>query len=115
MRVVGRQLAAAPKALSVNFTSLGPKKVKNIEEPVLVYSVSVEAPSTSNARASLSYDAAKATIAVMPFSNLSNDEEQRHFIDGITEDIISGLSRFHSLVVIARNSTFRLRDAALTT
>ncbi len=52
----------------------------------------------------------KPTIAVLPFSNLSGDPEQQYFSDGITEDIITQLSRFHELSVIARNSSFRFRD-----
>lgn len=48
----------------------------------------------------------KPSIAVLPFANLSGDAEQEYFTDGVTEDIITELSRFHSLFVIARNSTF---------
>jgi TolB-like protein len=55
----------------------------------------------------------KPSIAVMPFDNLSGDAQQEHFIDGITEDIITELSRFSSLFVIARNSTFSYRGRAV--
>ncbi len=55
----------------------------------------------------------KPSIAVMPFDNLSGEAEQGHFIDGITEDIITELSRFSSLFVIARNSTFSYRGRAV--
>ena len=48
----------------------------------------------------------KPSIAVLPFQNMSGDPEQEYFTDGITEDIITELSRFHSLFVIARNSSF---------
>jgi TolB-like protein len=48
----------------------------------------------------------KPSIAVLPFQNMSGDPEQEYFTDGITEDIIAELSRFHSLFVIARNSSF---------
>ena len=48
----------------------------------------------------------KPSIAVLPFLNMSGDPEQEYFTDGITEDIITELSRFHSLFVIARNSSF---------
>jgi TolB-like protein/DNA-binding SARP family transcriptional activator/predicted Zn-dependent protease len=51
----------------------------------------------------------KPSIAVLPFENLSDDPEQQYFSDGITEDIITELSRFHSLFVIAGNSSFRYR------
>src|SRR5213075_1490335 len=49
------------------------------------------------------------SIAVLPFTNLSGDPEQQYFSDGITEDIITELSRYHSLLVIARNSCFQFR------
>ena len=48
----------------------------------------------------------KPSIAVLPFQNMSGDPEQEYFADGITEDIITELSRFHSLFVIAQNSSF---------
>src|SRR5262249_2226939 len=55
----------------------------------------------------------KPSIAVLPFTNLSGDPEQQYFSDGITEDIITELSRFRSLFVIARNSSFQFRDKAV--
>ena len=51
----------------------------------------------------------KPSIAVLPFTNMSGDPEQEYFADGITEDIITELSRFRSLFVIARNSSFHLQ------
>jgi TolB-like protein len=56
---------------------------------------------------------AKPSIAVLPFVNLSGDSEQQYFSDGITEDIITELSRFRTLFVIARNSSFRYRGGEL--
>jgi TolB-like protein len=56
---------------------------------------------------------AKPSIAVLPFLNLSGDLEQQYFSDGITEDIITELSRFRGIFVIARNSSFRYRGDAL--
>ena len=53
---------------------------------------------------------AKSSIAVLPFANLSNDPEQEYFSDGITNDIITDLSKFHDLFVIASNSTFVYKD-----
>lgn len=55
----------------------------------------------------------KPSIAVLPFANMTGDPGEEHFIDGITEDIITDLSRFHSLFVIARNSTFSYKGKAL--
>ncbi len=54
----------------------------------------------------------KPSIAVLPFANLSGDPDQQYLSDGITEDIITELARFHSLLVISRNSSFQLRGAA---
>src|ERR1700746_3220771 len=51
----------------------------------------------------------KPSVAVLPFTNMSGDPEQQYFIDGITEDIITELSRFRQLFVIARNSSFQYR------
>jgi TolB-like protein/Tfp pilus assembly protein PilF len=55
----------------------------------------------------------KPSVAVLPFRNLSGDPEQQYFSDGITEDIITELSRFHSLFVIARHSSFQFRDKTM--
>src|SRR5713101_9178907 len=55
----------------------------------------------------------KPSIAVLPFQNMSGDPEQDYFADGIVEDIITGLSRFKWLFVIARNSTFVYKGQAL--
>ena len=54
----------------------------------------------------------KPSIAVLPFDNMSGDPEQEYFSDGMTEDIITGLSRFRSLFVVARNSTFAYKGKA---
>jgi adenylate cyclase len=93
--------------IKASFEDLGPQTLKNIAEPVRAYRVagtprvSVVAPKPS---------ADKPSIAVLPFTNMSGDPEQAYFSDGITEDIITELSRFRSLFVIARNSSFAFRD-----
>ena len=82
--------------------------------PGLLYLVSQEAPSRALLAAGAAQAAAvpaaaakpRVSICVLPFSNMSGDLEQEYFSDGISEDIITELSRFHSLFVIARNSTF---------
>ena len=56
----------------------------------------------------------KPSIAVLPFQNMSGDPEQEYFADGMVEDIITGLSRFKWLFVIARNSTFTYKGRAST-
>ncbi len=94
--------------LEAAFDDLGEQKVKNISKPVRVYRARGETGEEAtygdvSAVASLPD---KPSIAVLPFNNLSGDPEQEYFADGMTEDIITGLSRFRSLFVIARNSTF---------
>jgi TolB-like protein/class 3 adenylate cyclase len=92
------------------FEDIGEQRLKNIAESVRAYRVSgTEASSiaTSSSRPEL---LPKPSIAVLPFSNLSGDPDQAYFSDGITEDIITELSRFSSLLIVARNSTFQYRS-----
>src|SRR4029453_7226124 len=78
-------------------------------QPVRVYRIT-GTPRASIAASKVETD--KPSIAVLPFVNMSADPEQQYFGDGVTEDIITELSRFHSLLVIARNSSFQYRAAA---
>ena len=55
----------------------------------------------------------KPSIAVLPFENISNDPEQKYFSDGITEDLITDLSKISGLIVIARNSSFKYKGQAV--
>jgi adenylate cyclase len=95
----------------VEFEDLGDQTVKNIIRPIRVFRIRLDPdPKTSPEGAT---DAAVATtiskkpsIAVLPLANMSGDPEQEFFTDGLTEDIITELSRFHNLLVISRNSTF---------
>ena len=91
-------------------TDLGSQLLKNIAEPVHVYRVEAEQPATVvRSQKSLLALPDKPSIAVLPFTNLSSDKEQDYFCDGITEDIITELSRFSELFVIARNSSFQYK------
>ncbi|MCA0273309.1 MAG: adenylate/guanylate cyclase domain-containing protein [Proteobacteria bacterium] len=91
--------------IEVAFEDLGDKLLKNISRPVRVYRVVLgEAPQADGPPASTA--ARKPTVAVLPFANMSADAEQGHFVDGLTEDILTELSRHHELFVISRNSTF---------
>jgi TolB-like protein len=99
------------KVLVVPFTDLGAQEIKNIYEPVRVYEIgqSSEAhdrPSRPEKDAELLPLPNKPSLAVLPFQNISGDPEQEYFADGIVEDIITALSRFRGLFVIARNSSF---------
>jgi TolB-like protein/class 3 adenylate cyclase len=99
---------------------LGPQTLKNIAEPMRAWRVLL---SPQNTHAGRSGSAAAATqvlalpdkpsIAVLPFQNMSDDPEQEYFADGIVEDITTALSRFNSLFVIARNSSFTYKGKAI--
>ena len=97
--------------LDLTFSDLGAQEVKNIAKPVRIYQVGLERPgSAAEARTSKTLPLPdKPSIAVLPFVNMSGDPEQEYFSDGITEDIITALSRFGSLAVVARNSSFRYK------
>ena len=89
--------------LSVVFEDCGEQKLKNIENPIRVYNVRLEEPDDSEV-ASMKGD--RPSIAVLPFNNMSGDPEQEYFSDGITEDIITDLSKISGLFVVARHTAF---------
>jgi adenylate cyclase len=90
--------------LSIAFEDLGQHSVKNIERPVWVYMARPESPAGPAAPSVVA--AEKPSIAVLPFNNMSGEPEQEYFSDGITEDIITDLSKVSGLFVVARNSVF---------
>src|SRR4029079_12286132 len=90
--------------LDIAFEDAGELQLKNIAWPVRVYRVR-PGSETATARPVLALPD-KPSIAVMPFQNMSGDAEQEYFADGMVEEIITVLSRFHGLFVIARNSSF---------
>jgi class 3 adenylate cyclase len=89
--------------IGVGFDDLGAQPMKNIVESVRVYRVS-STPRAVVAASKAMTD--KPSIAVLPFTNMSSDPEQEYFADGLTEDLITDLSKVHGLFVIARHSTF---------
>ena len=91
--------------LELAFTDLGEQSVKNIARPIRAFAVVLGA-GAAPALPSPAGAAAKPSIAVLPFANMSGDPEQEFFADGLTEDIITELSRFRDLLVISRNSAF---------
>ncbi len=91
------------KRLDLAFEDMGERRLKNIEAPIRVYSISVEHTSTDGAA---SAGQERPSIAVLPFVNMSGDPEQEYFSDGITEDIITDLSKVSGLFVVARNTAF---------
>jgi adenylate cyclase len=99
--------------LDLEFEYLGEKKLKNIAEPVRAYRVQMET-STAGPKMSAKLELPdKPSIAVLPFNNISADPEQNYFADGISEDITTELSRFHSIFVISRNTSFTYRGDAI--
>jgi adenylate cyclase len=104
--------------LPIGFADLGEHAVKNIARPVRVYRVEKAIEPLAGAveertRAPLAPVGDRPSVAVLPFTNMSGDPEQEYFVDGIVEDIITGLSRIRWLHVIARNSTFVYKGKAV--
>ena len=95
------------KRLHLIFEDMGERRLKNIERPIRVYSVSIDAlPTEQTSGAASAHLQEKPSIAVLPFINMSGDPEQEYFSDGITEDIITDLSKVSGLFVVARNTAF---------
>ncbi|MCV9966738.1 hypothetical protein OIU34_33220 [Pararhizobium sp. BT-229] len=94
------------RKLEVGFDDLGPKVLKNITEPVHVYRVRVVGAATEAGRPTAPPLPAKPSIAVLPFINLSGDTGEDGFTDGLTQNLITDLSRNRGLFVIAHQSTF---------
>jgi adenylate cyclase len=105
--------------VEVEFADLGEQRLKNIDRPVRLYAVRSASFSTeATAKALAEVDKPlplpdKPSIAVLPFQNLSGDPEQDYFADGMVEEIITALSRFKLLFVIARNSSFTFKGRAV--
>ncbi|WP_024519843.1 adenylate/guanylate cyclase domain-containing protein [Bradyrhizobium sp. Tv2a-2] len=101
--------------LEVGFEDRGEQRLKNISRPVRAYAVRAGGASSALmerlSAAPLLPD--KPSIAVLPFENMSGDPEQEYFADGMVEEIITALSRFKSLFVIARNSSFTFKGRAV--
>jgi adenylate cyclase len=104
---------------SFAFDDLGERSLKNIDRPVRLYALRSAVSSTATATkwpaegAKLLPLPDKPSVAVLPFQNISGDPEQDYFADGMVEDIITALSRFKSLFVIARNSSFTYKGKAV--
>ena len=96
----------------VAFEDRGEQQVKNIARPVRVYTLAPPGAARSEASKSLPLPD-KPSVAVLPFTNMSGDPEQEYLADGIVEEIITALSRFGGLFVIARNSSFTYKGRAV--
>jgi adenylate cyclase len=94
------------------FDDLGERSVKNIRKPVRVFRVRMGDETVSRAIGEVTLSD-KPSIAVLPFDNMSGDPEQEYFSDGITEEIITGLSKVPEMFVIARNSSFTYKGRSV--
>jgi len=102
--------------LDLVFDDMGEQKLKNIERPIRVYSVSLESSAVGkagDAASSHEEQRERPSIAVLPFNNMSGDREQEYFSDGITEDIITDLSKVSGLFVVARHTAFTYKNKPL--
>ena len=99
--------------MDAEFEDMGKHELKNVAEPIRIY----RATTDKSAAAPVTTDTLplpeKPSIAVLPFTNMSGDAEQEHFSDGISEDIITALSKISKLFVVARNSTFTYKGKAV--
>ncbi len=110
--------------LAITVTDLGDTPLKNIAEPIRIYSLAIGGANEANPPtrgngaalhnpAGLPAPPTKPSIAVLAFQNMSGDAEQEYFSDGISEDIITDLSKLSELHVIARNSSFTYKHKAV--
>jgi len=102
--------------IDVRFQDGGDISVKNIDRPIRVWKwhPAATAPSAAHSNtAKPEPNSATASIAILPFANMSGDPEQEYFSDGITEDIITDLSKIAGLTVIARNSSFTYKGRSV--
>jgi adenylate cyclase len=105
--------------LSFSFEDMGEQTVKNIARPIGVHRIDITentGPAVVKSTAAVPKSelaSSRPSIAVLPFANMSGDPEQEYFADGISEDIITGLSKLHWFFVIARNSSFTYKGKAV--
>jgi TolB-like protein/class 3 adenylate cyclase/tetratricopeptide (TPR) repeat protein len=102
--------------LNFGFEDMGEQAVKNIARPIGVHRISLSenaAPVVNSARAGKPDASDRPSIAVLPFTNIGGDPEQDYFADGISEDIITALSKLRWFFVIARNSSFVYKGKAV--
>jgi len=102
--------------LPLAYEFMGEQSVKNIKDPIRAYQVrlhSLDQPQQAAPEFHEFEIPQKPSIAVLPFTNMSGDPEQEYFSDGITEDIITALSKINNLLVIARNSTFTYKGKSV--
>ncbi len=104
---------AVGKKLDIDYEDMGEQTVKNISQPIRAYRVDLVKSEWQTDGSGKVTPGELPAIAVLPFTNLSGDPEQEYFSDGLTEDIITGLSYWHAFPVIARNSTFTYKGVSV--
>jgi adenylate cyclase len=102
--------------LDLAVSDLGPTQLKNIAEPIRVYSLEVSVPAPAKpapAPAPEKSGPPRLSLVVLPFANIGGDPEQEHFVDGVTESLTTDLSRIRGAVVIGRNTAFTYKGKAV--
>jgi TolB-like protein/Tfp pilus assembly protein PilF len=108
--IAGAVYDQVEKKLALAYEDLGPREIRHLARPVRVFHVlggPTAVPAVGGTVGS------KPSVAVLPFANLSGDPAQQYFSDGITEDIITELSRWRQLQVLSRHASFQYRDQAV--
>ena len=109
--VSGEAHAVVRNRVDFDFEDLGERSVKHVSAPVRVYAINLEGSAIQADPAPAAAD--KPSIAVLPFANLSHDPEQEYFADGMTEDLITDLSKKSGLFVTSRSSSFAFKGKSL--
>jgi TolB-like protein len=106
----------AREALDLAVSDLGPTQLKNIAEPIRVYSLEVGHPARARPTAAPTQEKSappRLSMVVLPFANIGGEPEQEHFVDGVTESLTTDLSRIRGTVVIGRNTAFTYKGKAV--
>jgi len=113
--ISGRAYDQVATKLGLNYENLGKHQFKNISMPIRVYKIPLKSGAITESKKEKGTDSIrdKATVAVLPFDNMSGDPDQEYFSDGMTEEIITRLSMSPYLFVIARNSTFAYKGKSI--
>ncbi len=117
--IQGAASETVPRRLPFHYENLGELALKGFDEPIRAFVASLKAgehvpsPDAGKSTRSLLDHAKRPAIAVLPFENMSGDPEQEYFADGLTEDLITALAKYHWFLVIARNSTFVYKNKAV--
>ena len=102
--------------LDLSVIDLGPTQLKNIAEPIRVYSLEVGKPAELTLAAATAPEKSaplRLSVVVLPFANIGGDPDQEHFVDGVTESLTTDLSRIRGALVIARNTAFTYKGKLL--